>query len=167
MHCCVEVTESSTNKQHQHRVFGGEEEGGSVRSGPGEARTILLFDTISARPSKQPRMVGSTLGVYSFALIFVSARTNKRHHHQVQAPAVGSLNILMIQPFVHSVRTRYHLTSRSPRLFNEFAMEALKFGPSCDVTGSFILSDRYRGVTVPSCEIKRRGFSVTKGFCSR
>jgi hypothetical protein len=51
-----------------------------VRSGPGSARTILLFDTISARPSKQPRMVGSTLGVYSFALIFVSARTNKRHH---------------------------------------------------------------------------------------
>jgi len=26
-------------------------------------------------------MVGSTLGVYSFGLIFVSARTNKRHHH--------------------------------------------------------------------------------------
>jgi hypothetical protein len=37
----------------------------------------------------------------------------------------------------------------------------------CDVTGSVILSDRYRGVTVPSCEIKRRGFSGTKGFCSR
>ncbi len=57
------------------------EEGGGVRSGPGAARTILLFHTISARPSKQPRMVGSTLGVYSFGLIFVSARTNKRHHH--------------------------------------------------------------------------------------
>jgi hypothetical protein len=27
-------------------------------------------------------MVGSTLGVYNFGLIFVSARTNKRHHHQ-------------------------------------------------------------------------------------
>jgi hypothetical protein len=25
-------------------------------------------------------MVGSTLGVYSFGLIFVSARTNKRHN---------------------------------------------------------------------------------------
>jgi hypothetical protein len=25
----------------------------------------------------------------------------------------------------------------------------------CDVTESVILSDRYRGVTVPSCEIKR------------
>jgi hypothetical protein len=37
----------------------------------------------------------------------------------------------------------------------------------CDVTGSVILSDRYRGVTVPSCEIKRRGFSGRKGFCSR
>jgi hypothetical protein len=41
----------------------GEEEGGSVRSGPGAARTILLFHTISTRPSKQPRMVGSTLVV--------------------------------------------------------------------------------------------------------
>jgi len=52
-----------------------EEEGGGVRSGPGAARTILLFYTINARPSKQPRMVGSTLGVCSFVLIFVSART--------------------------------------------------------------------------------------------
>jgi hypothetical protein len=48
---------------------------------PGSARTILLFYIISARPSKQPRMVGSTLGVYSFGLMVVSARTNKRHHH--------------------------------------------------------------------------------------
>jgi hypothetical protein len=52
-----------------------------VRSRLGAARTILLLHTISARPSKEPRMVGSTLAVYSFALIFVSARTNKRHHH--------------------------------------------------------------------------------------
>jgi hypothetical protein len=51
-----------------------------VRSGPGAARTILLFQTISDRPSKQLRMVESTLGVYIFGLIFVSARTNKRHY---------------------------------------------------------------------------------------
>ena len=38
-------------------VFRGEEEGGGVRSGPGEARTILLFHIISVRPSKQPLMV--------------------------------------------------------------------------------------------------------------
>jgi hypothetical protein len=54
---------------------------GGVRSGPGAASTILLFHTISARPSKQPRKVVSTLGVYSFGLIFVSASTDKRHHH--------------------------------------------------------------------------------------
>jgi hypothetical protein len=36
-----------------------------VRSGPGAARTILIFQIISARPSKQSRMVGITLGVYS------------------------------------------------------------------------------------------------------
>ena len=45
-------------------VFGGEEEGGGVRSGPGAARTILLFHIISARPSKQPRMVRTFLKVY-------------------------------------------------------------------------------------------------------
>ena len=38
-------------------VFGGEEEGGGVRSRPGEARTILLFHTISVRPSKQPQIM--------------------------------------------------------------------------------------------------------------
>jgi hypothetical protein len=43
--------------------------------------SILLFHIISARPSKQPRMVGSTLGVYCFGLILVSARTNKSQHH--------------------------------------------------------------------------------------
>jgi hypothetical protein len=44
--------------------FGGEEEGGGVRSGPGEARTILLLHIISVRPSKQPLMVRTFLKVY-------------------------------------------------------------------------------------------------------
>jgi hypothetical protein len=35
-----------------------------VRSGPGEARTILLFHIISVRPSKQPLMVRTLLKVY-------------------------------------------------------------------------------------------------------
>jgi hypothetical protein len=34
-----------------------------VRSGPGAARTILLFHIISARPSKQPHMVRTFLKV--------------------------------------------------------------------------------------------------------
>jgi hypothetical protein len=59
----------------------------------GAARTILLFHTISTRPAKQSRMVGSTLGVYSFGLIFVSARTNKRHHHQNVNMHVGVSNM--------------------------------------------------------------------------
>jgi hypothetical protein len=37
---------------------------GGVRSGPGAARTILLFHIISVRPSKQPRMVRTFLKVY-------------------------------------------------------------------------------------------------------
>ena len=36
-----------------------------MRSGPGAARTILLFHIISARPSKQPRMVGTFLKVHT------------------------------------------------------------------------------------------------------
>jgi hypothetical protein len=35
-----------------------------VRSGPGEARTILLFHIISVRPSKQSLMVRTFLKVY-------------------------------------------------------------------------------------------------------
>jgi len=60
--------------------IGGEEEGGGVRSGPGEARTILLLHIISVWPS-----YGTYLpqGIYGARLLFfVSARTNKRHHHQ-------------------------------------------------------------------------------------
>jgi hypothetical protein len=48
-------------KTSPHMLFGGEKEGGGVRSGPGAARTILLFHIISARPSKQPRMVRTFL----------------------------------------------------------------------------------------------------------
>ncbi len=54
-----------------------------MRSGPGVARTILLFHIISARPSKQPLRVRTFLKVYMElgSYFFVSARTNKRHHH--------------------------------------------------------------------------------------
>ena len=36
----------------------------TTRSGPGEARTILLLHIISVRPSKQPLMVRTFLKVY-------------------------------------------------------------------------------------------------------
>ena len=49
-------------------VCGGGKEGVGVRSGPGAARTILLFHTISDRPSKQPRMVRTFLKVYGAGL---------------------------------------------------------------------------------------------------
>jgi hypothetical protein len=63
-------------------VFGGEEEGGVVRSGLGEARTILLLH-INARLSGQPLIVRTFLKVYmKLGSYFVSARTNKRNHHQ-------------------------------------------------------------------------------------
>jgi hypothetical protein len=53
-------------------VFGGEEEGGGVRSGPGAARTMLLFHTLSVKPSKQPLMVRTLLKAWSQAPIFCS-----------------------------------------------------------------------------------------------
>ena len=42
-----------------------------MRSRPGSARTILLFYTISARPSKQPLMVRTFLKVYGANLQFL------------------------------------------------------------------------------------------------
>ena len=59
-HGGVELCHSRTGKGSS----GGEEEEGGVRSGPGEARTILLLHIISARPSKQPLMVRTFLKVY-------------------------------------------------------------------------------------------------------
>jgi hypothetical protein len=47
-----------------HKLPLKKEEGGGVRSGPGEARTILLLHIISVRPSKQPLMVRTFLKVY-------------------------------------------------------------------------------------------------------
>jgi hypothetical protein len=44
-----------------------------VRSRPGVARTILLFHIISARISVRTIKEGSSLGVYTFGLILVSA----------------------------------------------------------------------------------------------
>ena len=59
-HSGVELWLSRTGKGSS----GGEEEGGGVRSGSGEARTILLLHIISVRPSKQPLMVRTFLTVY-------------------------------------------------------------------------------------------------------
>jgi hypothetical protein len=65
----------------------GEEEGGGVRSGPGEARTIPLFHTISARP---PASYGTYLpsarclgwSMHCCAEVTESS-TNKQHHLSV------------------------------------------------------------------------------------
>jgi hypothetical protein len=59
-HSGVELCRSRTGEGSS----GGEEEGGGVRSGRGEARTILLLHIISVRPSKQSLMVRTFLKVY-------------------------------------------------------------------------------------------------------
>ena len=56
------------------KVFGGEEEGGGVRSGPGAAGTILLFQIISASPSKQPRVVRTFLQVHTWPRLAYALR---------------------------------------------------------------------------------------------
>ena len=60
-HVSLDCADSMPHLQ-QARSLPVRRRGCGVRSGLGAARTILLFHTISARPSKQPRMVGSTLG---------------------------------------------------------------------------------------------------------
>ena len=60
LHSGIEFGRSRTRKGSS----GGEEDGGGVRSGPGVARTILLFHIISDRPSKQPLLVRTFLKVY-------------------------------------------------------------------------------------------------------
>jgi hypothetical protein len=56
----------------------------SVPIEPGAARTILLFNTISARPPKQPRMVRTFLKVHTrprhCGAEVTESSTNKQHH---------------------------------------------------------------------------------------
>jgi hypothetical protein len=72
------------NKRPLRPVFRWKE-GSGVRSGPGAARTILLFHIISARTSKQPRMVRTFLKVHTrprlaFPLRCRGYESNKQHH---------------------------------------------------------------------------------------
>ena len=86
-------------KGSSYWVFGVEEEGDGVRSGPGVTRTILLFHIISARPSKQTRMVCMFLMVYGdWILFFVSARTNKRHHFIVHIFCINETTHSTLEP---------------------------------------------------------------------
>jgi hypothetical protein len=57
--CALECSESQAN-----RFFKSNQKSGK-RSGPGAARTILLFHIISARPPKQSRMVRTFLKVHT------------------------------------------------------------------------------------------------------
>jgi hypothetical protein len=98
---------------------GGRKEGGGVRSGLGEARTILLLHIISARPSKQPLMVRTFLKVYmELGSYFVSARTNKGHHHRhvVHTDRISShnchyvgFNLLVLQYYARTLKNSVDL----------------------------------------------------------
>ena len=56
--------ETSSSSLHVFADARGDRTYRGVRSGPGEARTILLLHIISVRPSKQPLMVRTFLKVY-------------------------------------------------------------------------------------------------------
>jgi hypothetical protein len=74
-----------------------------VRSGPGAAKTILVFHIISARPSKQSLMVSTFLKVYmELGSYFVSARTNERHYHHCFPPVYQDETCLVKPEAIHT-----------------------------------------------------------------
>jgi hypothetical protein len=96
-----------------------------VRSGPGEARTILLLHVIGARPSKQPCMVRTFLKVYmELGSYFVPARTNRRHHHHH-----FSLSLSPSPPFSPLPPPSPSLPSLSPP--HPFPLPSLSSPPPC------------------------------------
>ena len=95
---------------------------------PADAPVIVRLDVVphlSDKPSKQPRMVGSTLRIYSVGLIFVSARTNKRHHRHHQR-----VNRLKISVWIISLGVRgsppLDRVDRLPRIAWIASLEAIK-----------------------------------------
>ncbi len=73
---CYEVFAKQKKPELADKYY-WEEEGDGVRSGPEAARTILLSHIISARPSKQPLLVITSLKVCGL-LIFVSAKNKQK-----------------------------------------------------------------------------------------
>jgi hypothetical protein len=135
-----------------------------MRSGSGEARTILLLHIISVRPSKQPLMVRTFFKVYMelcSSFLFLQEQIKDiiitGHSRSVSRSTCPPLS-----PSPHA-----NSLTIGTAVINTHCVIVAAPVHACDVTGSVILSDRYREVTVPSGEIKRRGFSGTKGFCSR
>ena len=71
-----------------------------MRSGPGAARTILLFHIISASPSKQPRMVRAFLKVHT------RPRLGWRIHCGVEVTESRTNKQLIMQTGVRKGRAR-------------------------------------------------------------
>jgi hypothetical protein len=90
-----------------------------VRSGPGEARTILLLHIISARPSKQPLMIRTFLKVYMdlgsyFFLqeqikdIIIDTRCMQIQYHRTIVIMPG-FNLLVLQYYARTLKNSVDL----------------------------------------------------------
>ena len=96
-----------------------------MRSGPGAARTILLVHIISARPSKQPRMVRNFLKVYmelGSHFLFLQEQIKDIIIDLVTIPEVHTSRQVELRDLKGQNRFERHLHLRlmgtgSPRLF--------------------------------------------------
>jgi hypothetical protein len=112
-----------------------------VRSGPGEARTILLLHIISARPSKQPLMVRTFLKVYmelGSPFLFL----------QEQIKDIIITSMMSHSLCTHAVMlTVSNLASTSPRFHHPFCLQARPLPSTSSSEASFSASSSAPGAS--------------------
>ena len=134
-----------------------------MRSGPGAARTILLFHTISARPPKQPRMVSTFLKVHTlrglgwrmhYGVEVTESTTNKQHHLSGDHNAFADCNFV----WTCHLRSPPDIIRRSTSFGRSHHLEGLLTHHLTDLYQFCVLS---RSRTLLSLPFERSMFSHT------